>query len=655
MMHLIRSRMKPIKRFLSFLASVLAATSSSFAADPDEIILADFESDTYGAWQATGDAFGNGPARGTLAGQQTVTNFVGRSLVNTFLGGDKATGTLTSTEFKITKPYINFLIGGGNYPGRISINLLIDGQVAQSATGHESERLLWHTWQLFPVMGKTARIQIVDDHSGSWGHLNVDHIVMASRHKVNVYANSAITTAMAGVAEAVERAESDPTRPIYHFLPPAQWMNDPNGPLFHKGYYHLFYQHNPFGDQWGHMHWGHARSRDLVTWKHLPIALWPSKELGEDHVFSGSAIINPQGRPMIFYTSIGRGKSATDYAEQWAALGDDDLYTWTKFARNPLIDEKLHGEVKVFDWRDPFLFHHEGKRFVVTGGNLNRGQGGQAVVTLYEAIDEALTEWKYRGVLFSHPDEGVANIECPNFFKLDGRWVLIVSPHREVEYFVGDFDASTGKFTPSSRGKMDYSSHYYAPNCLEDAQGRRVLWGWIRGFKDGLAWNGCLTLPRILRLDAHGQILQTPAPELAKLRGITFERTDMDLTSSTNVFGPAGGDAVELNLEIDRGSASKVSLLTRRSTDGVRSLPITFDGGHLEVAGVKAPFQLGEAETLKLRVFLDKSVLEVYANDRACFSRVLNADPNHTDLAVAVESGLATVKSLQAWSMKSIW
>jgi beta-fructofuranosidase len=133
---------------------------------------------------------------------------------------------------------------------------------------------------------------------------------------------------MASVAEAVPRAEADPTRPVYHFRPPAYWMNDPNGPIYHKGYYHMFYQHNPYGDQWGNMHWGHARSRDLVRWEHLPIALWPSKEVGEEHVFSGCALINNQGQPMIFYTSIAQGKSAGEYAEQWAAIGDDSLIHW---------------------------------------------------------------------------------------------------------------------------------------------------------------------------------------------------------------------------------------------------------------------------------------------------------------------------------------
>jgi beta-fructofuranosidase len=147
-------------------------------------------------------------------------------------------------------------------------------------------------------------------------------------------ADESIAKAMASVQTAVTKARSDPTRPVYHFRPPAQWMNDPNGTIFHNGFYHLFYQHNPYGDTWGNMHWGHARSRDLVRWEHLPIALWPSKELGEDHCFSGCASLNGDGVPMLFYTSV----SGQRPNEQWAAVGDQDLLQWSKSRDNPVLD-----------------------------------------------------------------------------------------------------------------------------------------------------------------------------------------------------------------------------------------------------------------------------------------------------------------------------
>src|ERR1041385_6268748 len=186
-----------------------------------------------------------------------------------------------------------------------------------------------------------------------------------------VTSNDAIARATASVDLAIPRAEADPTRPVYHFHPPAFWNNDPNGPIYYQGYYHMFYQHNPYGDGWGHMHWGHARSRDLVHWQHLPIALWPSEDLGEEHVFSGCAVLPRRGPPMIFYTSIARGKPAETYAEQWAAIGDKNMLSWQKFPGNPVLTEALHGDRKVYDWRDPFVFQHKNVTYMVLGGNLN--------------------------------------------------------------------------------------------------------------------------------------------------------------------------------------------------------------------------------------------------------------------------------------------
>ena len=146
---------------------------------PEGRLLADFEGDDYGDWVATGSAFGSGPARGTLPNQQMVHGFRGRGLVNTYLGGDTAEGTLTSPSFEITHDFLSFLIGGGAHEGRTCLNLRVDGQVVRSATGENSERLRWHSWDLRPWRGRSAVLEIVDKHLGDWGHVNVDHILLA--------------------------------------------------------------------------------------------------------------------------------------------------------------------------------------------------------------------------------------------------------------------------------------------------------------------------------------------------------------------------------------------------------------------------------------------------------------------------------------------
>src|SRR5215475_11569133 len=140
--------------------------------------------------------------------------------------------------------------------------------------------------------------------------------------------NPAIAPATAAVEAAVPRAQADPAHPIFHITSPAQWINDPNGPIHYKGWYHLFYQLHPFSDQSGPKYWGHVRSRDLVRWEPLPIALAPNTDHGESEVWSGCCTINGLGQPMIFHTSIAPGQSAGTHSEQWAALGDDNLLTW---------------------------------------------------------------------------------------------------------------------------------------------------------------------------------------------------------------------------------------------------------------------------------------------------------------------------------------
>lgn len=458
--------------------SLLLASNLALAED---LVFADFEGDSYAPWEVSGEAFGTGPARGTLPNQQRVEGFLGKGLVNSYLHGDLSTGELRSPEFTIRHDYINFLIGGGEHPGKTSLQLLLNGEVVRTATGLDEERLQWHTWNVKEFKGALARLVVVDSAKGGWGHINLDQIVFGDTAKTRPGPQDPIVRAMASIEAAAVVAARDPLRPAYHFRPPGNWMNDPNGPIFHNGFLHMFYQHNPYGENWGHMHWGHARSRDMIQWQHMPVALAPSKELGEEHVFSGSATLDGQGRPMIFYTSIFAGRSAGEHAEQWAAIGDERLVTWRKHPANPILEESIHGGQKIWDWRDPYHFKYRGHSYLVLGGNTNQGKGGGAVVTLYKALNSDLTRWEYLGILFKHPDPDVVNIECPNFFELDGKWVLIVSPHRRVEYFTGTFDGKT--FVPETRGLVDHSDNYYAPNGAFDPKGRHWLWGWVRGFE----------------------------------------------------------------------------------------------------------------------------------------------------------------------------
>ena len=618
---------------------ILIATIA--AARPDATI-ADFEASTYAGWTTAGSAFGDGPASGALPGQMAVGNYTGDRLVNSFHGGDDSVGTLTSPEFAIDRKFLRFLVGGGRYPGETCVNLVVDGKVVRTAAGHDSEFLRAEAWDVSDLVGKAAKIEVVDSRKGGWGHVLADEFVLSDTiPKLPDERGDLLARAERAVREAAPRAEADPSRPTYHVLPPANWVNDPNGPIYYKGYYHLFYQQNPYGDDWGNMHWGHVRSKDLAHWERMPIALWPSKRDGEEHVFSGCATVNPLGELMIFYTSIGPRDP-----EQWAAVPDsDDLSLWKKHPANPIMTETLHGKTKVSEWRDPFVFRSEGRTFMVLGGNLNENKGGQGVVNVYRADDPELTKWSYLGVLFTHPDPGVKNVECPLFFPLGNKWVLITSQGRPVHWFVGSLDPKMLKFTPERRGLLDLGS-VYAPNAATAKDGRTLLWGWVQDVPKGKGWNGCLTLPRVLSLTKDGDLASSPASELSTLRGASSgPARDLVVSPGSSPTIASGGDSIELRVTLDLGTSTSCGLRIGDSTT------IAFDGKSLDVSGVRSPVPPG-AKSLALRVFVDRSILEVYPPSGVPITRVIPPDSTVSAFSVG---GDAAMRGVESWTMGSIW
>lgn len=462
-----------------------------------------------------------------------------------------------------------------------------------------------------------------------------------------------LTRAAAALEAASPRAQADPSRPIFHVMAPAQWMNDPNGPLFYRGYYHLFYQLHPFSDGDGTKYWGHVRSRDLVKWERLPIALAPSNDKGEEAIWSGSCTINGLGQPMIFYTSIAQHKSAFDHAEQWAAIGDQDLIHWRKSDANPVLSEALNGDTKIYDWRDPFVFHDGKKTFLVAGGHLEKK--GDAAVNIYEAQNRELTQWKYRGVLFHIPDAPTA--ECPNFFKLGRRWVLFVSPYGKVQYFVGDFDAKECRFTPRTHGLVDCGPSFYAPNTMLLQNGERLVWGWVNGFPNGHGWNGCLSVPRRLSLTGDGQLRQTPAPQLAGLRGKAEVWRNLQLQAQDATLPLPGTNTLEILAQIEMDKTTALALELRPDDSQLKPIALGLDGQQLIVAGVKAPLPASVTGTrkLELRLFVDRSVLEVVVGNTVWVTKTIPSLAGKASLSVHATNGRPVLRLVQAWPLNTIW
>ncbi len=461
--------------------------------------------------------------------------------------------------------------------------------------------------------------------------------------------NPAVAKAMKSVQAAIAKAAADPNRPVYHFHPPAYWNNDPNGTVQYKGWHHLFYQFNPYGAVWGNMHWGHARSRDLVNWEHLPIALWPSKEKGEDHVFSGGAMEGPDGRPWLFYTSIGQRPP-----EVWAAVPeDDDLIQWRKHPANPVVTTKNHGGLEVYEWRDPFLFRESGKVYMVCGGNL-RQSGGRGAVQLYQAANGDLTSWKFLGTVFEYRDREVYNIECPNLFRVGAKWVLLMSPQKPCEYFVGDLDLARARFVPETHGVLD-AGRSYASNISFDDKGRCILWLWGKtDTNPDKGWNGVMVMPRVLSVGGDGFLRQTPAPEFQSLRGELREVPPLVIENKSVPLGEKiSGDCLELEAEFVADTAASVGLRVRSSPDGKSGLEVAFHCGDGVLSAGTARTSVSRGKTVRLRVFLDKCVAEIYANDG---EGAMFVDTKATADSLGVEAfaagGAARLSSLKAWPLK---
>lgn len=443
------------------------------------------------------------------------------------------------------------------------------------------------------------------------------------------------------VAEAGRKLKNDPTRPIVHLLPPGNWMNDPNGPIRFNGAYHMFYQLNPYGDNWGNMHWGHFRSDDLVFWKDDPIALWPSKSRGEEHCFSGAAVVRPDGKLMIFYTSIGKRDP-----EQWAAVSEDaDARTFRKHPANPLLTLKDHGGLKIDDWRDPYVFREGSKWYMVVGGHR---AGGKGCILLYQSGD--LDHWTFRGIAHEGTEN---NWECPNLIRIGEKWVLIYSPHGPVRYKTGTLDLSAGRFVPEHEGVVDVGD-YYAPNGLYDAQGRHLLWGWIRGFPEGKGWNGCLTLPRVLGVTASGRLTQQPLPELKALREAQSSSAKASVENGHAVVGTGHESTWEVELTITRKSAKQVVIKLLAEGRPTPLLDFTWQGDDLRVGESKLPPPSPGSRTLGLKIFRDRSVVEVYTEDGGCVARVVADADRPWDLWLEAEGGGADLQ-LERWPLRTIW
>jgi fructan beta-fructosidase len=692
-------------------------TWNLFAQRP-EILIADFEGTNYGTWKATGEAFGPGPARGTLPNQMPVDGFRGRGLVNSFFKGDGTTGSLTSPPFKIERDYLQFLIGGGKQPGQTCLNLLLDGRVVRTATGPNdkpggSERLDWGQWEVRDLAGRTAVLEIVDRATGGWGHINVDHIVQTDRRMPGILTDATrqisvekrylnlpvkhgapkrrVSFAVDGRTARefeIELADGEPDfwvfldlapfqgrqatikvdrlredsaalnsieqaaaikgagdlyreklRPQFHFSSRRGWNNDPNGLVFYQGEYHLFYQHNPYGWDWGNMHWGHAVSADLVHWVELPIAIYPYR-FG-DWVFSGSAVVDWQNTAgfktgnddvlVAAYTSTGRGEAI--------AFSNDRGRTWTDFSGNPVVKH---------EGRDPRLFWHAATRRWVMA--VYDEAEGKRWIAFYTSPD--LKAWQYRSRI-----EGF--FECPDIFELpvDGaaakrKWVLTAA---SSEYRVGEFDGTQFKpetpKLPGHRGSGFYAAQTYSD--IPAADGRRIQIGWGQVATPGMPFNQMMFFPCALTLrstPAGPRLAWQPVKQIERLRTKTHQVTPQSRKPGEDPLANLSGELFDLRAEFEVGAAAETGLR-------VRGTAILYDSRKQELVcrDRRVPLMPVDGK-VRLRVLVDRTSLEIFADDGLIYMPMpFRSDPAAKPVVIVAQGGEVRKFFLEVSELKSIW
>lgn len=459
---------------------------------------------------------------------------------------------------------------------------------------------------------------------------------------------------------------------------------DANGCIYWKGRYHLMYifqdHQRPHG---GHC-WGHLSSTDLVNWTFHPPALVPEKGDPDVGIFSGNAFVNKEGQPMLCWFGIEAGVCL-------ATAADDGLIRWKKHPKNPVIPmpkpgQPGHGVYKVWD---PFVWLEGDTYYCLLGGN----QLANGKDTLYLCKSPDLVSWKPLHPFYEHPDltwtTAGEDCSCPDFFRLGDKHVLMCISHKVgARCYVGRFDRDKEKFFPEQHVRMNWpGGTFFAPESLEGPHGRRIFWAWVTDPRatatQQSTGSGVQSLPRVLSLAKDGTLRITPAKELEALRRQPRTVARRAVPGDGEATVPdVRGDSLELSLEIEPGPAKQVGVKVRCSPDGKEETAVyynaaagqlvldmerstlrkdvAYSAGPLDGYGshksprstVEAPFRLWPGEALRLRVFLDGPMLEVFANDRQCVTQqVFPAGRDALGVKAFARGGTATVLGGDAWQM----
>lgn len=449
------------------------------------------------------------------------------------------------------------------------------------------------------------------------------------------------------ISERMDSITEQEFRHHYHVMPEVGWLNDPNGFSVYNDEYHLFYQYYPYATHWGPMHWGHVKSKDLIKWEYLPVALAPDQKYDQNGCFSGSAMQVGDKHVLLYTGHVDpnmsfTGSTAAEVGEirqvQCLAIGDGVNYH--KAVANPVIStEQIPQNSSLSDFRDPKIWEKDGLYYCVVG---SRDEDESGKIVMYQSVN--LLDWSLVGILDHSRHELGRMWECPDVFELDETDVLIMSPqqlhHDEFKYkngnttvyFIGNLDYQTAKFTKTAFDEIDYGLDFYAPQTTLAPDGRRIMIAWMQSWdrnipSDQYGWVGAMTLPRELSVK-NNKLYQMPVKEIENYRQNEVVYKNQIIAESTQFEG-INGRCLELDLTVDLSQADNFSIKLMKSDECETVVTfdkecsiLTFDrsqsgsgiteGRPLDIR--KVPILL-DKDQLKLRIFMDTYSIEIFAQD----------------------------------------
>ncbi len=621
-----RSQTFRVNTFIRYGLLLAALTlAPSLHAETADLPVGKFGRADYGDWHATGTAFQRGPAADSQFAALEIENAADHQVASSEIEGDGPQGTLTSPEFKLTRHYIAFRVGGGDYERHTCVNLLIKGKVVRSATGWRSDRLAPASWDVSEFHGQRAQVQLVDEASGDWGHINVDRIIQTDRPE--------------RLPVVTGPLYQESLRPQFHFtarqwtmnrLNPKErqegWVNDLNGLIYYDGEYHLFAQ------RWAKC-WLHAVSRDLVHWTELEPAFW--EESPDSGVQSGTCVVDyhntsglspdPKTPPLVAFWP------RFDNRSQCLSYSLDHGRTWTAYAKNPIL---VHPE------RDPKVFWYApGNHWVM----MLYGDGQYHILT-----SPNLLNWTDE----HHPIPD--SFECPDFFELpvDGnaaqkKWVLIQG---NGKYSIGTFDGREFK-EETKRFPCDVGPNFYATQSwhnTETGDGRRIQTAWMRGpaFPD-MPFNQQISFPCELKLRTtpNGlRIFRQPIAEIATLHRGTDSWTNRTLKANTTLPLEPAGRLFHLKAEVEIPEGAKL-------TFNLRGIPVIVTAKTVESGN--APVSVND-RVRTVEILVDRASIEAFVNDGE-ISSTRTVIPKDNGLSVKAEGGPVMIRALTVYPLNSAW